>query len=117
MGFWDKAREIIREVVEFFTDRDNQEILMDIVKAILTIVQAVGVLNEPIPKRDRPKTVRTTIEILQKLSPEDLRVLANVKESTNFDDLTSGELDSRIGQSIGGYINLSRKKSGKTFRG
>lgn len=123
MSFMDKVAQFFESVVgyvnkavDWFSDPSNQETIRETAQFILSIIQAVASLNEPIPKRERPKVVRTTIEILQKLSPNDLREIASIKENTDIDKWTSGQLDGRIGAILEGYIEdkKDREKKGKT---
>jgi hypothetical protein len=119
MSFLDKVAAVvgyIKKAVDWFSNPENQETVREAAQFILTIVQVVASLNEPIPKRDRPKLVRTVVEIMQMLSPSDLRGLAEIKERTDFDQWTSGQLDARIGTILGGYIDekTEKEKKGKT---
>ena len=121
MGFFAKAAEIVKVVidkvnkaVDWFSDPDNREKVRDTAQFILSIIQAVSTLNEPIPNRDRPKVVRTTVEIMQRMSPDDLREIATIKEKTDIDTWTSAQLDGRIGRILEGYIEEKNEKEGKT---
>lgn len=118
MSFFEEVGKILKEVLDWvggaiawIGKEENQEQVEAIFKIILTVVNAVGVLNEPVPKRDRPKTVRTTLELLQKLSPTDLREIADMKELTGFDGMTEAELDLRVGMAIGGFVQQEKVKT------
>jgi len=108
-----KVVSIINSAFDWIKDPDNQESVQRVLEFILTLVTATGVLNEAIPKRDRPKVVRTTMEIFQKLSPNDLREMANIKEETDIDSWSNNDLDMRIAMAISGFVKVDREKRGK----
>ena len=122
MGFLEKVSaflepviEVAEKILDWFSDPDNQDQVKEVIRFILSIVTAVGSLNDPLPKRDRPKAVRTVVEVLRKIPPDGLREMADIKENTNIDKMTNGELDILIGQVVGGYVTTEKaeKKKGK----
>jgi len=120
MGFLDKVKEFLEPVIGFIdkafdwiSDPDNQSTVKGVIQFLLTVVSAVGALNEPLPKRDRPKAVRTVVEVLQIIPAEGLREMAKIKEETDIDKLNSGQLDALIGEAIGGFVQVEKQKEPK----
>jgi len=125
MSVWDSIKHYLAEVLQFveaafkwLAEEENQSTVRGIIEVVMMILGATDALNEPVPKRDRPKVARTTLEILQKLTPEDLRDMAMIKEEGNFDELDAYELDAVMGLVIGGYVKAKKpenKRKGKTL--
>jgi len=117
MGVFDTIKDIFEEVFKFIGESlawldkpENRSNVALILQVITAVVKAVGMLNEPVPKRERTKMVRSTVELLQALSASDLRKIADIKETTDFDSLKGSELDLTVGLAIGGFVKVENDR-------
>lgn len=124
MSFTEKANEIrdflgstLQKLWGWVSDPQTAQQAQTVIRLIGIIIAAVGALNEPIPKRDRPKVVRLAVDLLRIVSLQDLETIVEAKRSGGLDVMTNPKLDALIGELVSSHVEIEKGKKlhgGKT---
>ena len=115
MSFTEKANEIfdflgstLQTLWSWVSDPKTAEQAQTVIRLIGIIIAAVGALNEPIPKRDRPKVVRLIIDLLRIVSLQDMETILEAKRSGGLDVMTNPKLDALIGELVSVHVEIEK---------